>query len=489
MTTSLQTRLLLAVGALAVVAVAAVAIAVRQGARQEFFRFQDVERRGVLARGSELAHALVPDLDGRCCETQVLSAAASRLAPDVALFVVDSASGATVASAGLPLGRFERLVTRRDGGELAIEGTRRLGQTLRRIGLRYAIDGAPLHLADGRAALAYVVPFPDAERDRNAAAFLGSLDRRLLVATGLVGLLALLVTWVLARGIVRPLAELRAATSDLARGHLSRRVAPAGSGEVTELGRAFNAMAGELERQQNLRQSLVHDVAHELRTPLTALRCRLETVLDGLSPDPARAVRDLHEEVLHLGRLVDDLQDLALAEARELRLDLADVPLADVVGSAIRAAGLEGDSRILTELTPGLAVRADALRLRQILLNLLTNAARHTPDGGTITVRATSSEGAPAGEPASRPSAQPPTGQGDVVVTVRNTGSHLDAEQLGRVFDRFYRADPSRQRATGGTGLGLAIVKHLVEAQGGRVWAECDEGGVTMAFLLLRAAR
>ena len=104
-------------------------------------------------------------------------------------------------------------------------------------------------------------------------------------------------------------------------------------------------MAGELERQQALRQSLVHDVAHELRTPLTALRCRLETVLDGLSPDPARAVRDVHEEVLHLGRLVDDLQDLALAEARELRLNLTDVPLADVVASAIRAAGLDGDAR------------------------------------------------------------------------------------------------------------------------------------------------
>ena len=262
-----------------------------------------------------------------------------------------------------------------------------------------------------------------------------------------MGLLALAVTWALARGIVRPLAELRAATADLARGQLSRRVTPSGSGEVTELGRAFNAMAGELERQQALRQSLVHDVAHELRTPLTALRCRLETVLDGLSPDPARAVRDLHEEVLHLGRLVDDLQDLALAEARELRLNLTAVPLADVVASAIRAAGLDGDARVRLDLPQGLSVRADPLRVRQILLNLLTNAARHTPAGGVIELRAATGI-LPAGPaPArARPDRVGLAARADVRVEVRNTGSHLDAEQLARVFDRFYRADPSRQR-------------------------------------------
>jgi len=484
MISSLQTRLLLAVGALAIAAVAAVAMAVRQGARQEFLRFQDVERRDVLARGPDLARTLVPDLDGRCCDAQVLRAVVSRLPAGVALFVVDATSGASVASAGAPLGRFERLAARRDRGGLAVDGVRRIGQALQRVGLRFVIDGVPLRLADRRAAFAYVVPFPDEGRDRNAAAFLGSLDRRLLAATVLVGLLALVVTWALARGIVRPLRELRVATADLARGHLSRRVAPAGSAEVTELGRAFNAMAGELERQQELRQSLVHDVAHELRTPLTALRCRLETVMDGFSPDPARAVQGLHDDVLHLGRLVDDLQDLALAEARELRLDLADVSLDEVVRSAIRVAGLDGDARIHLALESGLTLRADALRLRQVLLNLLTNAARHAPANGEILVRAVAARAgeAPAGATVSAATAEP--GAGAVIVEVRNTGSHLDADQLARVFDRFYRVDPSRQRTTGGTGLGLAIVKHLVEAQGGRVWAESDGDCVKMGFSL-----
>ena len=484
MISSLQTRLLLAVGALAVAAVAAVAVAVRYGARQEFFRFQDVERRMQSAGTSELAPQLAADLDGRCCEAVALRSAASRLTRTLALLVVDADTGALLASAGAPLARFDRVTTRLDGRSLTIDAEER-GPTPHKIRLAFVLAGAPLRLVDGRTARAYVVPLPDAEGDRNAAAFLGSLDRRLLAVTGLVGLLALAVTWALARGIVRPLAELRAATADLARGQLSRRVTPSGSGEVTELGRAFNTMAGELERQQTLRQSLVHDVAHELRTPLTALRCRLETVLDGLSPDPARAVRDLHEEVLHLGRLVDDLQDLALAEARELRLNLTNVPLCDVVASAVRVAGLDGDTRVRVDLPQGLSVRADPLRVRQILLNLLTNAARYTPAGGVIELRAARGTSPAESGPGASPA---PTGPGfsvaDVRVEVRNTGSHLDAEQIARVFDRFYRADPSRQRTTGGTGLGLAIVKHLVEAHGGRAWAASDEGSVTMGFTL-----
>jgi signal transduction histidine kinase len=155
------------------------------------------------------------------------------------------------------------------------------------------------------------------------------------------------------------------------------------------------------------------------------------------------------------------------------------------VASAIRAAGLEGDARVRLDLLPGLSVRADAARLRQIVLNLLTNAARHTPAGGVIELRAGRGN-LPAGQGpgAAPPSAAPGVRLADVSVEVRNTGSHLDAEQCARVFDRFYRADPSRQRTTGGTGLGLAIVKHLVEAQGGRVSAASDDDSVTMGFAL-----
>ena len=165
------------------------------------------------------------------------------------------------------------------------------------------------------------------------------MDLRLVWATGLIGALALVVTWVIARSSVRPLGALRAATRELALGRLTARVEPRGSREVVELGRDFNAMADDLERQHQLRQRLLHDVAHELRTPLTALQCRLETVIDGLARDPAQAVRDLHEDVLHLGSLVDDLQDVALAEAGELRLSTANHAASDLVRSAVRLPG------------------------------------------------------------------------------------------------------------------------------------------------------
>jgi signal transduction histidine kinase len=211
----------------------------------------------------------------------------------------------------------------------------------------------------------------------------------------------------------------------------------------------------------------VTDVAHELRAPLTALQCRLEAVQDGLAADPALAIAQARDEVLHLGRLVDDLQELALAEARELRLDVGEAPLADVIGSAVVGAGLDADARLTLDIPVGITARCDPVRARQMVLNLLTNAARHTPPGCTIAVRV---------EPRAS----------EIAVVATNTGSRLEPDQVARVFDRFYRTDPSRQRVTGGTGLGLAIVKHLAEAQGGRVWAESDDRSVTVGFTLPR---
>ncbi len=326
-------------------------------------------------------------------------------------------------------------------------------QSSSRSALRFRQPGTSLRLADGRDALLYIVTFPNPERRRHTEAFLIAVDRRLQFTTAFVGIFALALTWAIVRSSVRPLEELRAATRDLARGRLGTRVRPRGSREVVELGRDFNAMADDLERQHVLRQRLLHDVAHELRTPLTALQCRLETVIDGLARDPAQAVRDLHEDVRHLGSLVDDLQDVALAEAGELRLSIADHAVSDLVRSALRAAGLDGDARVRLDVPDTLMLRVDARRLRQILVNLLSNASRHTPPDGVIDIAATK-----AGD--------------ETLVSVRNTGSQLTPDECARVFDRFYRTDPARQRTTGGTGLGLSIVKHLAEAHGGRVWAE-----------------
>jgi signal transduction histidine kinase len=404
-------------------------------------------------------------LTGRCDDAAALAQAASRLAPDELLLVIDD-TGSLTASAGVPASTLRDLRTRLTGGELSIEAVR--AQPGRRMGMTLKLVGAAapvIPCADGTSARLHIIGMPPPEIMPPDAVFLGSIDRRLIVATMIVGVVVVGMTWAIARRIVTPIAELSRAARDLAAGNPARRVDLRGSSEIALLGQSFNAMAGELERQQTLRRQLVHDVAHELRTPVTALRCRLETIVDGLSSDPRETVAGASEEVRHLSQLVDDLQELAMAEARELRLTVTEVTLAGVAVSAARAAGLEGDERLRIEIDDGLHARADVVRVRQILLNLLTNADRHTPAGGTISVRGSRREA-------------------EVVVLVRNTGSTLEPDELARVFDRFYRPDPARRRATGGSGLGLAIVRHLVEAQGGRVWAEADRAGVTFGLSL-----
>jgi signal transduction histidine kinase len=461
---SLQTRLLLAVGVLALAAVGAVALSARQWTRVEFRKFQEAEQR----RSGE--HATSPAdaaslLAARCCGIDAMNRAAALLGAGEAILVLDE-QGGLMAATGPGVEDLREIRTRSDGGVLSIDAIRARNGGAERVTLQ--LQGRPparIAMADGRPADVHVIPIPRPGVVEPAAAFLWSVDRRLLAATSLVGALALGITWTIARRIVRPISELGHAALDLAHGDLTRRVDTTGSDEVAQLARSFNAMATELERQQMLRRNLVHDVAHELRSPLTALRCRLETMVDGLAMDPRETLSGANEEVRHLSRLVDDLQELAVAEAGELKLSIGDVAMADVARSAVRAAGLEGDPRLRLDMDSSLTARADAMRVRQVLLNLLMNAERHTPPDGEIVLR-----GARAGD--------------DIVVDVHNSGSSLDERQRERVFDRFYRGDPARQRTTGGTGLGLAIVKHLVEAQGGAVGVASGTAGVTFTFRL-----
>ncbi|MEO5821398.1 MAG: ATP-binding protein [Vicinamibacteraceae bacterium] len=467
---SLQARLLIAVGALALAAIGLVAVAARQGTRLEFLRFADLQRREASGRLPALAARLAQALDGRCCSGEAISAATAQLPADVALLVVAASDGALIAAGGASVDApGVRVVTRRDGDTMTIELTRRNGPRVGQTVLRLKQPPTPLRLADGRAAALQVLSLPRDDADLVEAAFFGALDRRLLAVAAIVGGLALMVTWAIVRGVTRPVEELQHASRAVAAGDLTWRVVPRGSRETVALGRAFNSMAADLERQETIRRDLVHDVAHELRTPLTDLRCRLEAVIDGLAVDPRQAVHDLLDDVRHLTRLADDLQELAQAEARVLAFDLQAVQVRPAVGAAIRTAGLDRDPRMTAASTLGdLAVRADPDRLREIVVNLLTNAARHTPDHGVITVAAEAA--------------------GDRVhVQVHNTGSMLDATAVTRLFDRFYRADPARGRDTGGSGLGLAIVKQLVEAQGGEVLARSDDTGVTVGFALPRA--
>jgi signal transduction histidine kinase len=295
-----------------------------------------------------------------------------------------------------------------------------------------------------------------------------SVERGTLATVLLAGVLALAATALLARRMLRPIEELTGIAREMAGGNLSRRAGVTSRDEIGELGRTFNAMADGLERIETLRRRMVHDVAHELRTPLTNIRGHLEAVQDGLlEPTPA-VIDSIHEEALALQHLVDDLQDLALAEAGQLRLEPRELELLDAVERVVRPLGVAVQgAAIRVEVPPTLRVVADPDRLAQVLRNLLANALAHTPPSGVVTV-----------------SAAPADGEERMVeVRVADTGPGIAAADIPHVFERFYRGDRSRSRATGGAGLGLAITRRLVEAHGGHITAESPPGeGATFRF-------
>jgi len=283
-----------------------------------------------------------------------------------------------------------------------------------------------------------------------------SLDRWFLMTFAGAALFGIAMAIAIARRVTKPIEQLTTAARQMESGDLAVRVDPAGGPELVELAHAFNAMAAALDRNEELRRRMVSDVAHELRAPLTNIRSELESLQDGLSTPTRERIDSLHQETMHLARLVDDLQDLALAEAG--RLEIHPEPVA-IETLARRAANgpvtLDGPSDLI--------VFADPTRVVQILTNLLTNAATA---GGCIRVT-WKCEG------------------DEAVIQVIDEGCGIAPEDLPRIFDRFYRSDPSRSRDTGGAGLGLSIVRQLVLAHCGRVWAESMVGkGSTFSFTL-----
>jgi signal transduction histidine kinase len=283
------------------------------------------------------------------------------------------------------------------------------------------------------------------------------------VGTVLAVLLATVAVTLLAgRRLARPIHALTAAVQRMEAGDRSARVPMKGrrQDEVGRLAHAFNAMAVSMEENERQRQAMVSDIAHELRNPLTNVRGYLEGAQDGLVALDEALVASLLEESTLLGRLVDDLQDLALVDAGRLHLypeplDAAD--LVEQVAAAHRAAATVAGVTITADVRPPVPIDADPGRLRQGLGNLIGNALRYTPAGGQVTVSAFAAEG-------------------QATITVGDTGTGIAAEHLPHLFDRFYRADPSRSRETGGRGLGLAITRHLVEAHGGTIEARSAEG-------------
>jgi two-component system OmpR family sensor kinase/two-component system sensor histidine kinase BaeS len=279
--------------------------------------------------------------------------------------------------------------------------------------------------------------------------------------------------------ISRPVVKLTDATRAVAHGDLDVRVQGQYPGELGELAVSFNRMTEELARTDELRRNMTADVAHELRTPLSVIRGKLEGVLDGVYPATPAHLEPILEETKLLAHLVEDLRLLALAEAGQLVLEEQSVDVGDLLRDAQVNFGPQADDRGVTlalDLPSDLPqVTADRRRIAQVVGNLLTNALRHTPQGGCVTLSAVQS---------------PPLDEGDkgwVTVTVSDTGVGIPAEDLPYIFERFWRGEKSRSRAGGGSGLGLAIAKHLVEMHGGSIVVESTPGaGSTFRFTLPR---
>jgi two-component system sensor histidine kinase BaeS len=272
---------------------------------------------------------------------------------------------------------------------------------------------------------------------------------------GALGLIAVALagTALIARRVSQPVARLTDASRRLADGRLDVRVPIRGHSELDRLSSSFNAMAEAVQRSEERQRRLIADVAHELRTPLSNLRGYLEGLSDGVVEPTRELFASLHEETLLQRRILDDLQVLALAEAGDLKYTKAPVDVADLVAggaTAHRAVAAEAGVALTVDAPGPVPVQADADRLRQVLGNLLSNAIRYTDAGGHVLVRVRAQHGT-------------------ALLTVQDTGVGMTAGDVSRVFDRFWRADPARQRATGGTGLGLTIAHRIVTDHGGRI--------------------
>ncbi len=291
--------------------------------------------------------------------------------------------------------------------------------------------------------------------------FLAQMRRTTWLAAVAGGLAAVLLGVLMARYLATPLRRMSVAAGRIGQGDLAQEVPVPSDDDLGNLARAFNTMAADLRRLEELRHNLVADIAHELGTPLSVLQANLEGMLDGVVEPAPERLAALHTQVRLLARLVEDLRDLSLAQAGRLPLHRAPTDLAALVADAAAAVAPHAADKSVTvqsRMASGLPVLSvDRERMMQVVHNLLENAIRHTPAGGDVTVGL---EADPS----------------ELRLWVADTGPGVPPEERDRIFDRFHRLDASRSRASGGSGLGLAIVKSLVEAHGGRVWVESRAG-------------
>ena len=300
------------------------------------------------------------------------------------------------------------------------------------------------------------------------AGFRAGVFEALAWAAGAAVLVAVLISLVFSRSILRPLRDMMQASQHIAEGHYDERVKAGGADELGQLADRFNQMAEKLHQVESMRRQLIGDVSHELRTPLTAIKGSMEGLMDGVLPATDETYQQIHQEADRLNRLVDDLQELSRVEAGAYELDLRPTqiaPMFETMAKRFRQQFEAKRVRLDLSLPADLPlVLADEHRILQVLTNLTGNALMYTPEGGNVTIYAARTNGM-------------------LQITVRDTGTGIAQEHLSHIFDRFYRVDKSRSRAAGGgSGIGLTIAKYLVEAHGGKIWVESGGKGKGSAF-------
>ncbi len=305
--------------------------------------------------------------------------------------------------------------------------------------------------------------------------FRAGFNEALWLALLAAGVVAVIVSLLLSRGIIAPVRVLTNASQRIAEGNYTERVKEPGQDELGMLAHSFNRMAEKLEQAESLRRQLIGDVSHELRTPLTAIQGSMEGLIDGVLPATPETFTQIHTEAGRLSRLVDDLQELSRVEAGAYSLDLRPFDPASLIHTAVKRLSELARKQGLAlkvDLPAGLPMaQGDESRMAQVLTNLVGNALQYTPQGGEVVISALQKGN-------------------EIEFSVKDNGIGIPAEHLPHLFTRFYRVDKSRSRASGGgSGIGLTIARHLVEAHGGRIRAESEgEGqGSTFSFTLKAA--
>ena len=333
-------------------------------------------------------------------------------------------------------------------------------------------SGTPIQV--NRNVVGYLIlETPPQTRDPRQDEFLRRLDSSLfLTAIGTI-LFALLFGVILSRNITSPIRELTAATQAVAEGKLSQKVSVRSRDEIGTLAASFNKMSDDLARASDLRKQMTADIAHELRTPLSLIIGHAEAVNDGVLPASRENFEIIREEAGRLEQLVNDLRTLSLADAGELSVDrqLVDINklLADIQTHYRHQFNRK---QIKLEFVAGsgdLMARLDSARCSQVITNILDNALYYTPQGGRVVIGSRRLEN-------------------NVEITIQDSGGGVSPDEAARLFDRFYRADPSRTREDGGSGLGLAIAKSIIEMHKGRIWAESEKGDGLRVVIVLPLA-